>query len=197
MAGMLRVPRSRGAFSGFLLVLLGLWGGIVPFIGPYFHFAYTPDKAWTYNTGRLWLEILPGAVTFLGGLLVLVSRLRPLAMFGAWIAALAGAWFAVGPIVTPLWSTTLSPGVPVGGPNIVIAERIAFFVGLGVVIAFLAAFVLGRLAVIGVRDAALAEAPAVEQVDDEVPATGGATTPVTPQREADSGGTRTFLRPGS
>ena len=43
MTGMLRVPRSRGAMSGALLVLLGLWGGLVPLIGPYVHFAYTPD----------------------------------------------------------------------------------------------------------------------------------------------------------
>jgi len=53
--------RSRGAASGLLLVLLGLWGALIFFVGPYFHFAYTPDTAWTYSTGRLWLEILPGA----------------------------------------------------------------------------------------------------------------------------------------
>jgi hypothetical protein len=28
MAGMLQMRRSRGAFSGFLLVLLGLWGAL-------------------------------------------------------------------------------------------------------------------------------------------------------------------------
>ena len=92
MAGMLRVPRSRGAFSGALLVLLGLWGGLVAFVGPYFHFAYTPGTSWTYTSGRLWLEILPGAATVLGGLILLVSRVRPVAMFGAWLAALGGAW---------------------------------------------------------------------------------------------------------
>jgi hypothetical protein len=62
---MLQMRRSRGAFSGFLLMLLGLWGALIPFVGPYFHYAYTPDKAWTYNTGRLWLELLPGAAVFL------------------------------------------------------------------------------------------------------------------------------------
>jgi hypothetical protein len=45
MAGMLRVPRSRGALNGALLVLLGIWGGLIAFVGPYFHYAYTPDKA--------------------------------------------------------------------------------------------------------------------------------------------------------
>jgi hypothetical protein len=42
MAGLLRVPRSRGALSGVVLVLLGAWGALIPFIGPYFQFAYTP-----------------------------------------------------------------------------------------------------------------------------------------------------------
>ena len=101
MAGMLRVPRSRGALSGALLVLLGLWGGLIAFVGPYFHFAYTPGTAWTYTSGRLWLEILPGIATVLGGLILLASRVRPVAMFGAWLAALGGAWFAVGRVLSP------------------------------------------------------------------------------------------------
>ena len=36
MTGMLRMRRSRGVVSGFVLMLLGLWGGLIPFIGPYF-----------------------------------------------------------------------------------------------------------------------------------------------------------------
>ena len=61
MNGMLRIPRSRGALSGVLLILLGAWGGLIPFIGPYFHYAYTPPSAWSYTPGRFWLEILPAA----------------------------------------------------------------------------------------------------------------------------------------
>ena len=47
MNGILRVPRTRGVLSGLLLVLLGAWGALVPFVGPYFHYAYTPDTAWS------------------------------------------------------------------------------------------------------------------------------------------------------
>ena len=96
MAGMLRVPRSRGALSGVLLVLLGAWGALITFIGPYFHYAFTPDIGWIYTTGRLWLEVLPGAAALLGGLIVLAAATRPAAVFGAWLAALSGAWFVVG-----------------------------------------------------------------------------------------------------
>ena len=67
MTSMLQVPRSRGAVSGTLLVLLGVWGALIPLVGPYFHYAYTPDAAWTFTAGRIWLEIVPGAATFLGG----------------------------------------------------------------------------------------------------------------------------------
>jgi hypothetical protein len=159
MAGILRVPRSRGALSGVLLILLGAWGALVPLVGPYFHYAYRPDTAWSLTSGRIWLEIAPGAAAFAGGLIVLVSSLRPVAMFGAWLAALGGAWFAAGITLSPLWATGAGPaiGSPIGGPVHRAIEQIGFFTGLGVVIAFLAALVIGRLSVVGVRDARLAE----------------------------------------
>jgi hypothetical protein len=172
MAGMLRVPRSRGALSGFLLVLLGLWGGLIAFVGPYFHFAYTPATAWTYTSGRLWLEILPAAATLLGGLILLVTASRPVAMFGAWLAAVSGAWFVVGRVFVPLWnpSGTMVVGSPVASSTLVrVLEEISYFTGLGVVIVFLAAMSIGRLSVIGIRDARLAEREVVVE-DSEAPA---------------------------
>ena len=158
MNGMLRVPRSRGVLSGLLLVLLGAWGALVPFVGPYFHYAYTPDQGWTYTTGRLWLEVLPGAATVLGGLIVLVSAYRPMAHFGAWLAALAGAWFALGSVIGPTWAgMNMTTGTPVGGSAARALEQIGFFTGLGVAIVLVAAMALGRFSVIGVRDARLAK----------------------------------------
>jgi hypothetical protein len=87
-------------------------------------------------------------------------------MFGAWLAALAGAWFAVGVTLSPLWTTGAASaiGSPIGGTVHRATEQIGFFTGLGVVIAFLAALVIGRLSVIGVRDARLAESRGAQQV---------------------------------
>ena len=168
MTGMLRVPRSRGALSGVLLILLGVWGSLIAFVGPYFDFAYTPDQAWSYTSGRFWLEILPGAAAVIGGLILLVSSYRPMALLGAWLAALSGAWFAVGGIVGPAWrGAAVSPGTPVGGPLTRAAEQIGFFTGLGLVIAALAALALGRLSVISVRDARLAERVQAEAAQAE------------------------------
>ncbi len=158
MAGKLRVPRSRGAVSGILLVLLGAWGGLIAFIGPYFHYAYSPASTWTYNTGRLWLEILPAIGTVIGGLVVGVSTLRPLAVLGAWVAAVSGAWFAVGGTLLPLWTrgSAASAGAPTGGTVARAVEQVGFFTGLGVVIVFVAAAALGKLTVLAHRDVRLA-----------------------------------------
>src|SRR6202042_3560199 len=112
MTGMMRVPRSRGAFCGLLLILLGAWGALVPFVGPHFHYAYTPDTSWTYTSGRLVLEILLGAATVLGGLIVMSSKFRPMAMFGAWLAALSGVWFVVGGPLSALWTHGGAAGSP-------------------------------------------------------------------------------------
>jgi hypothetical protein len=168
---MLQMRRSRGAFSGFLLMLLGLWGALIPFVGPYFDYAYTPDKAWTYNTGRLWLELLPGAAVFLGGFLLMVARSRHTALFGALLAAVAGAWFTLGTVLSPLWNHH----VPMGGSPasstvyMRIMEQLGFFTALGVVIVFVAAVALGRIASVpsGIRD--IEEVPESTVPADTVP----------------------------
>ena len=156
MAGMLQMRRSRGAFSGFLLMLLGLWGALIPFIGPYFHYAYTPDGAWTYNTGRLWLEVLPGAAVFLGGFLLLIAKSRHVALFGALLAAAAGAWFTLGPVLSPLWNHHVPMGGSPASTSVYmrIMEQIGFFTALGIVIVFIAAAALGRIASVasGIRE---------------------------------------------
>ena len=156
MAGTLRVRRSKGALSGVLLVLLGIWGALIPFVGPYFHFAYTPDRAFAVTAGRMWLEVLPGVVALVGGVVVLVSRFRPAALLGAWLAALAGAWFAVGEIIAAHTTRLPGAGTPVGGAARAMLEQIGFFTGLGVVIVFVAALALGRFTVVAARDAASA-----------------------------------------
>ena len=168
---MLQMRRSRGALSGVLLMLLGLWGALIPFVGPYFRYAYTPDTAWTYNTGRLWLEVLPGAAVFLGGFLLLIAKSRHVALFGALLAAAAGAWFTLGPVLSPLWNNH----VPMGGSpaagtlHMRIMEQLGFFTALGVVIVFVAAVALGRIASVasGIRE--IEEIPETTVPADTVP----------------------------
>ena len=155
--GRLYIPRSRGAFSGFLLIVLGAWGALIPFIGPYFNYAYTygdgAATTWTWSTGRLWLEVVPGAAAALGGLILLMTANRASALFGAWLASAAGAWFVVGPIVSRLWGgAAADAGRAIGGNKRQVIEQLGFFSGLGVVILFLAAHAAGRVSVRSLRD---------------------------------------------
>jgi len=157
--GRLQMPRSRGAMSGFLLILLGAWGALIPFVGPYFDFAFTPDQEWFWTTARGWLEVLPGAATALGGLILLVSGNRATAMFGGWLTVLAGAWFVVGrALAGPL-------GIgDVGAPAAATETKrvwleLTYFYGLGALIVFFGAVALGRLSVRTARDIAYVQRP--------------------------------------
>jgi hypothetical protein len=144
----------RGRVLSVPLMVLGIWGGLVPFIGPYIGFAYTPDKAWAYTSGRLWLSIVPAAAVVLGSLLVLVSDAA--AAFGAFLAAVGGVWFVLGPLVSTykLASHGITTGSPVASHGALFnpaamrfLEQLGFFYGLGVVILFLAAVSLGEVVV--------------------------------------------------
>ncbi len=158
-AGRMEIPRSRGAASGFLLVLLGLWGALIPFFGPHFDFAYDPDTPWTWTPARGWLEVLPGAVTVVGGLLLLMSRNRATAMFGGWITVIAGSWFVVGRLFAAPWGLG-DFGAPVADTLAAqMALELTFFTGLGALIIFFGAMALGRLSVRSLRDIRYAQRP--------------------------------------
>jgi hypothetical protein len=163
--GRMRIPRSRGAASGLLIVVLGLWGALVPFVGPAFDFAYNPDQGSEWSSTRGWLEVLPGVVAVVGGLLLLRSRNRATAMLGGWLSVVAGAWFVVGRVM----ATTLTIGEigrPVAENDIKAAWlELTYFYGLGALIIFLGAMGLGRLSVRSVRDVGYAQRVAADRVD--------------------------------
>jgi hypothetical protein len=153
--------RARGSATGGLLMLLGAWGGLAPFVGPYFHFGYTPDKVWAYTSGRLWLSAVPGGAALLGGLIALATRNRGVGIFGGLIAALGGAWFIVGTqfVVFVLKRPSINPGIPLHQFDGVItrhtyAEDVGLFIGVGILILFLASIAIGRFSVLAAADVA-------------------------------------------
>ncbi len=151
------VPRSRGAISGVVLIVLGAWGALIPFIGPYFDYSYGNDDTWRWTSARGWLEVLPGAAVVLGGLLLLLSANRFVASFGGWLAVAGGAWFVLGRSVADLLHIG-SVGSPTATSDSgrAVAE-LGYFTALGPAIVLIAGFALGRLAVVGVRDVRVAE----------------------------------------
>jgi hypothetical protein len=153
----LYMPRTRGAATGLLLILLGAWGALIPFIGPNINWAYTVDPAWTWTAAKGWLEVFPGVAAAVGGLLLLVSGNRATAMLGGWLAVFAGAWFVVG----RAFASTLAigdVGQPVASTDLKRALlEVTYFTGLGALIVFLGGAVLARVAVRHARDVVVAE----------------------------------------
>jgi hypothetical protein len=141
----MRIPRSTGALSGLLIVLLGIWGALIPFVGPYFDYSFGANTAWHYTSDRLWLDILPGVVAIVGGLLLLTAATRVAGVVGGWLALLAGAWYAIGPAISMAWESGQGPiGRPLFGSTRQMLELVGYFYGLGALIIALAGFSIGR-----------------------------------------------------
>jgi hypothetical protein len=156
----MRLSRSTGAVSGTLIALLGIWGGLVPFVGPYFDYSFGVNSTWHYTSDRLWLSILPGALAVLGGLLLIAAARRGTGVLGGWLALMAGAWFAVGPAVSLTWESGPGPiGRPLFGSVRQTLELVGYFYGLGALIIALSAFAIGRFAAPAAVAATPREAP--------------------------------------
>lgn len=141
----MRLPRTTGLLSGLVVIVLGVWGALIPLIGPYFHYAFGNYDKWHITSNRLWLDILPGAVAVLGGWMLFTGSRRKSGVIGGWLAIAAGVWFAIGPAVSLWWHAAGNPiGAPVGGHIRQSLEWIGYFTGLGVAITGFAAFAMGR-----------------------------------------------------
>ena len=176
------MPNLLRIVTGVLLILLGAWGGLAHFVGPYFHYAYTSDTAWHVTAARVWLEIVPAVAAVAGGALVLVTTRRLLPVGGAILTMLAGGWLVVGRAASEIWPDVGTVGVPAGtSPARMAAEELGMFTGLGLAIALCAALVLGR-ALTSARQAvtgpdavkAAREEEGVQEVEEETDEDAGA-----------------------
>jgi hypothetical protein len=140
---MLRSISTR--FAGLVILLLGVWGGIIPFVGPYFHFTLGPDHTWTWTMSRLWLDVLPAIAAVIGGLWLIGAGPRLSGRLGAMLALLAGAWFAIGPALSMIWHAGGAAGIAHGSSTIQGLEILSFHTGLGVLVAALAGYALPAL----------------------------------------------------
>jgi hypothetical protein len=141
----MRIARSTGAIAGALIVLLGIWAALIPFIGPYFHYSFAPNEAWHYTADRLWLDVLPGLAAMLAGIWMLLASRRVSGLLAGTLALLAGAWLIVGPAVSLTWEPAHGPiGAPLYGSTRQTLELVGYFYGLGALIAAIAAIAIGR-----------------------------------------------------
>jgi hypothetical protein len=173
----MRIARTTGVASGLLIAVLGIWGALIPFVGAYFNYSFGANETWHYTSDRLWLNVLPGAVALLGGLLLIASTRRASGVVGGGLAVIAGTWFAVGPAVSVTWERGEGPiGRPLFGSTRQMLELVGYFYGLGVLLVALGALAIGRFALPArtVREAPVARA---REPAAATPAHGNAATP--------------------
>lgn len=142
--GRLAMPRRRGAATGLLITIGGIWCAVIPFIGHYFDFVVGPDNAWDMTTGRFWLSLLPGVVAAVGGLMLMRSSNRASAALGAQLALAAGIWLVIGRELSQFWSTSWAEA-PLGGTTRQALELLLYFTGTGAAITALAGIAFGRV----------------------------------------------------
>jgi hypothetical protein len=146
--------------AGLIILVAGIWGGLIPFVGPYFHFTLGPDHTWAWTAARFYLNVLPSFVAVVGGLLLIASGPRLAGRIGALLALAGGVWFAVGPNVSLLWHAGGAQGIAHGGTTRQMLEYLTLHSGLGVLIVACAAYALPGVLIVR-RRATAAEAGAV------------------------------------
>lgn len=105
------VNRPNTYAVGIVVVLLALWGGLIPFVGPLVGYDMGTDGAWTWTESRATLHVIPAIFAVLGGLLLLIAGRSAVQWLGSALAIGAGAWFIIAPSLRPIWDT----GEPKGG----------------------------------------------------------------------------------
>lgn len=137
--------RARGA--GLVLLVLGLWGALVPFVGPSFGYGMGGAPAWTWTESHVTLHLAPGLAAAVGALFLLAGRDLSRGRLGAWLAAVGGTWFVVGPSLRPLWAASDMSSMGGMGDSALSSalSALGYHYGTGVLIALAAAYALGLL----------------------------------------------------
>ena len=89
---------------GLLIALLGAWVIVAALIGPIFNFGFFNDDTWNFSTKQWELQLIPGIVAVVGGLLLMAPSAGS-GSLGALLAFAAGGWLVVSPVLYPLWSS--------------------------------------------------------------------------------------------
>ncbi len=123
-----------------MTALSGLWGALIPFIGPTFGYSADGSTAWRMTSAHLWLALIPGAVAFIAGIWMLLAAPRiatgsgksALSIAGM-LAAVSGAWFVVGPLSWPVVTTAPHYFLPSSPPR-ELGFQVGYALGIGVLI---------------------------------------------------------------
>ncbi len=137
---------GRARVAGGVLLVLGLWGALVPFIGPSFGYGMGGVAAWTWTESHATLHLAPGVAAIVGAFFLLRGR-RASQTFGSLLAMTGGIWFVIAPSLHPLWAGQSMNGMSGMGSSATSSalSAIGYHYGTGVLIAIVAAYTLGVL----------------------------------------------------
>jgi len=170
---------------GLVGVLISVWGGIIPFLGPTFGYRADGSGSWHWNLAHTVLAFSPAIVGVFAGILILArapGTVQRSSRFGLGFAGLlalaAGGWFVVGPWA---WQLTLgsSPYLVQATPLRTLANLLGYSFGPGLILVACGAFALGW-AVRHQRPPAAVPAVADPVVTEQVASPGARETGVAP-----------------
>lgn len=143
------VPPAGIGVVGILAVLVGAWGGIVPFVGPTFGFSGDGSASWYWDFAHAMLWLVPGAVAVACGLAMLGLIPRALAGLGRFgslatgiVVVACGAWFVVGSVAWPVLRHSVAVFAP-ASPIKELAYQVGYSLGPGVLLTMFGAFAVG------------------------------------------------------
>jgi len=134
---------------GLAAVLISVWGGIIPFVGPTFGYSADGSGSWHWNLAHTVLAFSPAIVGIFAGILILArapGTVQRSSRFGLGFAGLsalaAGGWFVVGPWAWQLTLGSSSYLVP-ATPLRTLANLLGYSFGPGLILVAYGAFGLG------------------------------------------------------
>lgn len=142
------VTRRGVGGTGALLMLLGIWAGLIPFVGPYFNYQMQTTRAWDMTNDHFWLSVIPGAAIFVGGWLLSRAFRSGTASIGGLLAFAGSFWLVIGPHFAQLWKTggAVGGGPAFGGTGVQVGEWLGFFYAAGALGILLSAYAMGYFA---------------------------------------------------
>jgi hypothetical protein len=144
-----RVPVGRLGSVGVLMLLVGAWGGIIPFVGPVFGYSADGASSWHWNLSHALLWLAPGAAACVAAAIVLglvpfaaIDRGGPGVAIVGFFAVACGAWFVIGPVAWPvLYSST--PVFVHSSPLRELGYQVGYAFGPGVLLAAVGGITIG------------------------------------------------------
>jgi hypothetical protein len=135
--------RMTATVAGAVGMVVGAWGGIVPYVGHALHYSADGSATWTWNLQHGLLGLLPGAVAVVAGVLLVaagwVRREQSSAIDGALFAGasallgLSSVWFLIGAWVWPIYFS--SHVLVAASPVRTFANVLGYFAAEGFVLA--------------------------------------------------------------